>query len=276
MSALADISPHDAGADLLKSLILVTLGLLWLWVGVWHLLPPASGQRLVEGSAQFLAATAYVAMLAYAGKKARALVAGARVLGPRLAPRSLWRGWLHGGLKELTGLWGITLFYVGTLLIPANGPLAWSSAVALVSGSLCIVVLWTLSAHRLVAAAWWWGLMMAPLLAASVMALTGTDLVQALRHGDGLSWPVIPALLASWPVLAWVLWRQWSDAPPQARSPAKGVPINPWQILRSHVRRYTTIPVLGSFRNVDPPRPSTGSLAWQMPLNFMLLISSVR
>lgn len=73
-------------------------------------------------------------------------------------------------------------------------------------------------------------------------------------------------------MLAWVLWRQWSDAPPQARSPAKGVAINPWQILRSHVRRYTTIPVLGSFRNVDPPRPGTGSLAWQMPLNFMLLI----
>jgi hypothetical protein len=230
------------GARQLNALLAFTAGLGLLWCAVlplkYAMLEP--GQQATAGGESFLIALA-AALAAWLGQLlGLSLATGARVLDQHRVPTRFWRQWLFASLQQTLLLWAVLAACAATALLPQQSPWHGLTGAAVVSLVLSLSALRVLAVQGLMPRYWAWA---GPL--ALLYPLVGADgvmgFLQALQQLDSMPWPVVLGIAASWPVVVFWLFREWSQQIPHARQRGSTASVGLWRRMKPFFARYTPL-----------------------------------
>lgn len=198
----------------------------------------------------------------------RSLVVAARVLQARQVPSALWRQWLRASLMTACRMWAFILAAALCVMWPGRAPWGSLSALAIVTGVICLWLLAGLAADGFVHRAWRYTLL-ALLLIWLVSGQWGDGLLKTIDFFNGAPWGVHLLLCLSLPSLLGWLWFRWCDAPPlEAGNPATnftavGALLTSWYVkrIRPYLKRYTPLEMLAPVSTHGKPTYER-SLAW--------------
>lgn len=237
------------------------LGLLWWVLAPLHfILLTTTSHHIAPVALFFIAAVCgLAAWLAVASVDS--LSSWAKVLGQRQVPTRLWHQRLQCALTDALKLWALLGLAVATVSWAGPAPWQWLTGVALVSVVLVLAAAAALATRGWVPLYWRWG----PVIGVGcTLAIGKHGFSGALQWIN--TWPaaVLVGLGVLWPLLTWILWRQWLERTPTTRRVGSMPSASLWGRFKKYVHRY--VPLSFSTLYTFGPPGRTHRTAWHVIL----------